>query len=208
MRSTSAGIVLAAAAFAAGCGRATEPMKSADAATDAPRARVAAEQAAPRPPAQAPTSLHVESAAFPEGGSIPARFTADGENVSPPLSWAAGPLGTTAYALVVDDPDSPSGTWTHWVLWNEPGLRLDEDVRPTIALPDGARQGRNSWQKQGYGGPQPPAGSGEHRYSFRVYALDVRLELTPEAGRAELESAMQGHVLAQGELMGRYAAKK
>jgi Raf kinase inhibitor-like YbhB/YbcL family protein len=216
MRSRSTSVLLAVAAFAAGCGRAPEPMKSAVAMDAppvaprpvAPRHEVVASQPTPEPrgPAQAPTALHVESMAFEEGGSIPIKYTSDGENVSPPLEWSAGPIGTQFYALIVDDPDSQAGTWTHWVLWNEAGVRLPEDVRPAIQIPDGAMQGKNSWQKQGYGGPQPPAGT-EHRYFFRVFALDARIELSPDAGKTELEAAMQGHVLAQGELMGRYAAK-
>lgn len=199
MRSKSACLVLAAAALPAACGRGPDE-------TTTIKAVAMEDVAPPRAPTQTSLALKVQSQAFDEGGMIPARYTADAENVSPPLAWSPGPLGTSTYALIMDDPDSQAGVWTHWVLWNEPNVRLDEDVRPTLQLPDGALQGRNSWQKTGYGGPQPPTGI--HRYSFRVYALDARLDVAPDSDRAAVEAAMQGHVLAQGELMGRYEAKK
>ena len=151
-------------------------------------------------------TLRVESAAFEHEGEIPSRFTCDGEDTSPPLSWDPGPDGTRTYALVVEDPDAPGGTWVHWVAWNlvEPHLR--EAALPADVLPDGACQGHNSWRRSGYGGPCPP--SGTHRYCFGVHALDIVLDLPPDTDAAGLRAAMQGHVLAQGELMGRYARKR
>lgn len=149
------------------------------------------------------STLRVESAAFADGGSIPAKYTADGDDVSPPLSWAAGPAGTACYALVMDDPDAPGGTWVHWVLWNLTTPGLAEDVPRDAQLPSGARQGRNSWNRAGYGGPSPPGGT--HRYSFRVYALGAPLDLPAGADAAKLGQAMRGRVLASGALLGRYA---
>ena len=151
-------------------------------------------------------SLKVQSPAFGNGDTIPVRYTADGENVSPPLSWSAGPYRTVAYALVVDDPDAPAGNWVHWVAWNIPGVQIEEGISPSPRLPSGAVQGRNSWKRTGYGGPQPP--SGTHRYFFRVHALDAQLDLSPDAGKEELERVMRGHVLASGEMMGKYTRKK
>ena len=152
------------------------------------------------------STLRVESSAFAHQGEIPARFTCDGDDASPPLAWDSGPDGTSSYALIVDDPDAPGGTWVHWVAWNLVEPRLREAVPPSDALPDGARQGRNSWKRTGYGGPCPP--SGTHRYYFRVPALDTTLELAPDTDAAALRAAMTGHVLAQGELMGRYTRQR
>ena len=148
------------------------------------------------------TTLEVKSEAFEHEARIPARHTCDGEDVSPALSWSGAPEGTVSYALVMDDPDAPVGTWVHWVAWNiaEPGL---PEAVPAEAA-DGLRQGQNSWERVGYGGPCPP--SGTHRYFFRVYALDQELELDPATtGKAELLQAMEGHLLAKGELLGMYS---
>ena len=147
-------------------------------------------------------SLSVSSSAFAHEQAIPARFTCDGEDLSPPLSWSPGPDGTVSYALIVEDPDAPGGTWIHWVAWNLVEPRLREALPPTEELPDGARQGRNSWKRAGYGGPCPP--SGTHRYFFRVSALDTTLDLPPDADADALRATMRGHVLAQGELLGLY----
>ena len=154
-------------------------------------------------PEESMSELHVESQAFEHEGTIPARFTCDGEDVSPPLSWSPGPDGTVTYALIADDPDAPGGTWVHWVAWNLVEPRLREAVPPSETLPDGARHGHNSWRRSGYGGPCPP--SGTHRYFFRVYALDGTLALPDDTDADALRAAMQGHELARGELMGRYA---
>lgn len=147
--------------------------------------------------------LTVTSSAFEHEGAIPARFTCDGDDTSPPLEWSAGPAGTRSYALVMDDPDAPGRTWVHWVAWNLAEPRLREGVPATDRLPDGACQGHNSWRRSGYGGPCPPSGS--HRYFFHVHALDRVLDLPPDTDAAGLRKAMEGHVLATGELMGRYA---
>jgi Raf kinase inhibitor-like YbhB/YbcL family protein len=148
--------------------------------------------------------LNVTSSAFKEGELIPRKYTCDDRNVSPPLTWAAPPPETKTLALICDDPDAPVGTWVHWVLFNVPGStrELPENVAPAKTLAFGERHGRNSWGNIGYGGPCPP--SGTHRYYFKVYALDTALTLDPGAPKEEVEKAMRGHILAQGQLMGRY----
>ncbi len=145
-------------------------------------------------------TMTVESPAFQDGAAIPARYTADGADVSPPLVIRNVPEGTRSLALVMDDPDAPMGTWVHWVAWNLPE---DTSEIPEGRLPEGAVEGVNSWGRRGYGGPAPP--SGTHRYFFRVYALDTVLELPPTTNKAGLLEAMKGHVLAQAVLMGRYS---
>lgn len=146
----------------------------------------------------------LESAAFGNGRHIPRRYTCDGEDVSPPLSWREAPPGTASFALVVDDPDAPVGTWVHWILFNLAGseTELGEALR-SDSLPEHAVEGTNSWGRGGYGGPCPPGGT--HRYFFRLYALDRSLDLGPKAGANALAEAMQGHVLTEAVLMGRYA---
>jgi len=144
-------------------------------------------------------ALQVTSQAFIEGGLIPSKFTCDAENVSPSLAWSGAPTGTQSFALIADDPDAPMGTWVHWALY---------DRKPdTYSLPEGAIgigvEGINDFRKSGYGGPCPPRGK-PHRYYFKVYALDTRLGLKPGAGKRDVERAMQGHVLAQGQLVGMY----
>lgn len=158
---------------------------------------------AQRTAAAAEKKIGVESTAFQQGAAIPEKHTGDGDDVSPPLSWSEGPAGTVTYALVMDDPDAPMGTWLHWTIWNLKTTKLEEGAskRP----PAGSAQGQNSWKRTGYGGPKPP--SGTHRYFFRVYALDASLDLKEGADRDALETAIRGHVLAQGELMGRYSAR-
>ena len=151
------------------------------------------------------STIHVRTDAFDPGATIPAKYTCDGEDVSPPLSWDSGPEATASYALIMDDPDAPGGTWVHWVAWNIPNPNLPEAVPSDAELPDGTRQGENSWPKTGYGGPCPP--SGEHRYFFKLYALDTKLELTASADEEALVRAMEGHLLAQGELMGVYSRR-
>ena len=142
----------------------------------------------------------ISSPAFEEGQPIPPRFTADGSDVSPEIRIENSPGGVASFALIMDDPDAPVGTWVHWVVWNLPA------TTHTIAegsLPDGAIEGRNSWGRNAYGGPSPP--SGTHRYFFRLYALDGMLDLPTNTDKAGLKRAMQGHVLAQAVLMGRYS---
>lgn len=147
-------------------------------------------------------SFQVQSPAFGLGADIPARFTCSGEDLSPPLSWTGAPPGTRAFALVVDDPDAPGGTWVHWTAYNLPPTAsgVPEAVRPDA---EGFLQGTNDFRKRGYGGPCPPRGHGAHRYFFRVYALDQPLPLAAGATRAELDLAMRGHVLAEASWMGK-----
>jgi Raf kinase inhibitor-like YbhB/YbcL family protein len=142
----------------------------------------------------------LESEAFVDGAVIPARYTCDGDDVAPPLSWRDAPPGTITFALVVDDPDAPAGTWVHWVLFDVPA---SESAIREGASPRGARAGKNSWGRSGYGGPCPP--SGTHRYFFKLYAVDRALGVAPGITAAELVRALQGHVLAEAVLMGRYA---
>lgn len=143
--------------------------------------------------------LTVSSMAFAEGAAIAVKYTCDGADVNPPLTIGAIPAGTRSLALIMDDPDAPVGTWVHWVAWNIPA---QTNAIPENGLPAGASQGRNSWNRNGYGGPCPP--SGTHRYFFKLYALRTTLTLAPTATKADLERAMQGHVLAAGQLMGTY----
>lgn len=149
----------------------------------------------------------VRSTSFEEGQSVPRKHTCDGEDVSPPLTWSGVPEGTKSLAVVCDDPDAPAGTWVHWVIYNLPSDAggLGENVPPRETLPDGARQGKNDFRKIGYNGPCPPGGT--HRYFFKVYALDRLLDLPAGATKAQLVRAMEGHVLAQGSLMGTYSRK-
>jgi Raf kinase inhibitor-like YbhB/YbcL family protein len=150
-------------------------------------------------------ALKLTTTAFQPGGAIPKKFTCDGPDVSPPLAWADPPAGTQSFALIVDDPDAPVGTWVHWVLYDLPASarELPEGVPKEDELQNGGRQGRNDFRKIGYGGPCPPAGPA-HRYFFKLYALDAKTNLKPGATKAELEKAMKGHISAQAELMGRY----
>ena len=150
-------------------------------------------------------SLSITSSGFSAGGTIPKKFTCDGADISPALQWSNPPAGTQSFALIMDDPDAPVGTWVHWVLYDLPATthELAENVAKQEELPNGARQGRNDFRKIGYGGPCPPAGK-PHRYFFKLYALDVKLGLRAGAAKADVESAMKGHILTQGELIGRY----
>ena len=149
-------------------------------------------------------AIEVTSTAFSEGEMIPARFTCDGQDISPPLAWSGVPDTAQSLALICDDPDAPVGTWDHWVLFNLPadaaGLPEAVPAEPTLA--SGAVNGKNSWGRLGYGGPCPPGGT--HRYFFYLYALDTRLSLESGATKAQLRQAMEGHILAEGQLMGRY----
>jgi len=143
--------------------------------------------------------LTVTSAVFAEGAAIASKYTCDGEDVNPPLTISATPAGTRSLALIMDDPDAPVGTWVHWVAWDIPPQTREI---PENGIPAGAKQGRNDWKRNNYGGPCPP--SGTHRYYFKLYALDTTLTLAPSATKADLERTMQGHVLAAGQLMGTY----
>jgi Raf kinase inhibitor-like YbhB/YbcL family protein len=146
------------------------------------------------------------TSAFANGSTIPKQFTCSGADISPALTWSGAPDGTKSFALIVDDPDAPVGTWTHWVAWNLPASvhSLPENTVKAEQLHDGTLQGRNDFRKIGYGGPCPPPGK-PHRYFFKLYALDAKLTLKAGATKAELEQAMNGHILAQAEVMGKFA---
>ncbi len=159
---------------------------------------------------ESPTSrLALTSSAFRDGEPIPLQHTCDGEDFSPPLVWTGVPVETRSFALICDDPDAPHGTWVHWLLWSLPAdaCEIGPGVPPRPELPSGARQGLNDGGDLGYGGPCPPPGN-PHRYFFRLHALDTALNLPPGVNRSDLESAMEGHVLAQGTIMGTYQRSK
>lgn len=149
-------------------------------------------------------TMELKSQAFNPGDMIPSKYTCDGPDISPPLTWSELPAGTMSFALISDDPDAPVGTWVHWVMWNIPASArsLDENVAKTASLPNGAKQGTTDFRRIGYGGPCPP--SGTHRYFFKLYALDTTLNLPASTTKKDLEKAMHGHILAQAELMGKY----
>jgi len=150
--------------------------------------------------------MKLTSPAFAEGEPIPKKYAGDGENRSPPLKWTGAPLGDKSFALIADDPDAPTKTWVHWVIWNVAAdtQELGEGVPTDARLPDGAKQGKNDAGGVGYGGPAPPAGKA-HRYFFKLYALDATLDLKEgTATKADLEQAMKGHIIGHGQLMGTY----
>jgi Raf kinase inhibitor-like YbhB/YbcL family protein len=149
--------------------------------------------------------MRLTSSAIRAGQAIPAIHSCDGEDRSPDLAWSEIPVQTRSFALVVDDPDAPRGTWVHWVLFNLPAdaIELSAGVPRAPELPSGARQGVNDSGDIGYGGPCPPAGA-PHRYFFRLYALDCTLNLPPGVNRSDLDAAMTGHILADATLMGTY----
>lgn len=148
--------------------------------------------------------IKVESTAFTEGGMIPKKYACEGQDLSPPISWSGIPEAAKSIALIVDDPDAPMGTWVHWVVYNLPAniTGLPEGVPTQKVLSNGGRQGTTDFHRIGYGGPCPPGGT--HRYFFKVYALDTGINLDAGATKAQLLKAMEGHLLAEGELMGRY----
>jgi hypothetical protein len=143
--------------------------------------------------------LKITSPAFRHNDVIPAKCTGDGKDINPALQIEGIPEGTQSLALVVDDPDAPMGTWDHWVVWNIPPSNLIKEN----SVP--GTEGLNSFRRHRYGGPCPP--SGTHRYFFKVYALDTKLTLNPNSNKKDLEKAMQGHVLAKGEIIGKYARR-
>jgi hypothetical protein len=148
--------------------------------------------------------IKITSSAFQDGGLIPAKYTCDGADVSPPLQWDNVPQSAKSIALICDDPDAPMGTFVHWVLFNLPAetRQLAEKVAADKTLPSGARQGTSGFGRVGYGGPCPP--SGTHRYFFKIYALDTTLDLPAGTRKSDLLKVMQGHILAQGQLVGKY----
>jgi len=185
-------------ALLAGCGSKTESSKPTSQPTTPGE-----------PIAQKTFALRSET--FRNGETIPADFRhtdVGGKNQSPPLEWTDPPSGTRAFALVCVDPDAPGGEFVHWVLYNLPGelRKLERNLGRDATLANGALQGKNDFDEIGYDGPAPPPGK-PHRYIFRLFALDRKLDLPPKATREQLEKAMQGHILAQAELIGVYEHK-
>lgn len=144
-------------------------------------------------------AIKITSTAFAEGEMIPRKYTCDGDDISPPLQISDVPENTKSLALIMDDPDAPVGVWDHWIVFNIPASisQINEGEEPQGVL------GKNSWGRTGYGGPCPP--SGTHRYFFKIYALDTMLNLDAGASKKEVIRAMEGHILAEGQLMGRYS---
>lgn len=156
-------------------------------------------------PEEGEMTLSLLSPAFQEGEKIPVKYTCEGQDVSPVLTWGEPPLETQTFALIVDDPDAPVGVFTHWILFNVPSdsRQLAEAVPNQDKLPSGALQGKNDFGKIGYGGPCPPPGR-PHRYQFTLYALEKPLDLKAGASKKQVLDAMQGHILTQGQLTGTY----
>ena len=216
-RATACWSVLLAMLFISGCRAANVEPQQDQAETAAPSAspeQALVVQPSPTAPSEATVSPEegeqampfvLTSTVFKQGESIPERYSCDGEDISPALEWTDPPAGTQSLALILDDPDAPGGTWVHWVLFSIPAAArgLSEGVSDPAEQSDGGRHGENSWGQPGYGGPCPPGGT--HRYFFKLYALDQELDLAALSSKAELEAAMQGHILAQAELMGTYS---
>ena len=150
-------------------------------------------------------ALTLSTPAFKHGAEIPKQFTCEGADVSPALSWSGAPAATKSFALIADDPDAPVGTWVHWVVYDLPGdaMSLPQGVPTKDTLAGDGKQGLNDFRKVGYGGPCPPPGT-PHRYFFKLYALDTPTSLKPRATKTDVLRAIEGHVLAQAELMGTY----
>lgn len=157
-------------------------------------------------------ALSLTSTAFPHGGEIPSVHTCEGKDTAPPLAWTGVPAGAKSLALVVDDPDAPDPkapkmTWVHWVLYGlPPGSKGLPAAATTASLPAGTREGKNDWKRTGYGGPCPPIG--RHRYFFKLYALDTVLPDLATPTKAQLEKAMEGHVIERVELVGTYQKRR
>lgn len=144
--------------------------------------------------------MKIKTTAFQQEGNIPSKFTCDGADANPPLRFEGAPAEAKSLALIVDDPDAPGGLFTHWLVWNiDPKTTSVEEN----SAPSNGVQGKNDFGKSGYGGPCPP--SGTHRYFFKIFALDRQLDLAADSKRAQLDAQMRGHIIAQGELMGRYS---
>ncbi len=152
--------------------------------------------------------LKLSSPAFEDGDNIPRKYTCDGDNISPPLTWSNVPQGTETLAIIFDDPDAPSKTWVHWVLYNIPGdeQKLDEQIPPSEILANGTVHGTNDFGKRAYRGPCPPMGP--HRYIIKLYALDAELNLGPGATKEELLNTMKGHIIGKAQLTGIYKRPK
>jgi hypothetical protein len=162
-------------------------------------------EATPQGQQSASSGMFLTTNAFKPGAMMPKEFTCDGVDSSPELDWSNPPEKTRSFALIVDDPDAPAGTWVHWVVYDMPaGTRhLPEGVPKRDEIQSGGRQGINDFHEAGYNGPCPPPG-GPHRYFFKLYALDTFLNLKARSTKSGVERAMVGHVLAKSELMGRY----
>jgi Raf kinase inhibitor-like YbhB/YbcL family protein len=146
-------------------------------------------------------AMQIESKAFKNNALIPVKYTCDGENFSPPLTWREAPENSKSFALIIEDPDAPAGTWTHWILYNIPAdiNALAENMKQ---LPAGTKTGLNSWSKKEYGGPCPP--SGQHHYHIKLYALDIMVPHEEDLNRIKLLQAIQAHILAEAEIIGLY----
>ena len=157
-------------------------------------------------PVEASMPFELTSTAFRQAEPIPEQYSCDGDDISPPLQWGDPPSGTQSFALVMDDPDAPVGTWDHWILFNIPAdtRGLEENLPITGKNQESGSifVGNNSWRRTDYGGPCPPGGT--HRYFFKLYALDTNINLLPGANKKQVQEAMQGHILAETELMGTY----
>ena len=149
-------------------------------------------------------AVEIKSSSFNQGDMIPARYTCDGQNISPSLQWNGAPENTKSFALIADDPDAPAGTWVHWVMYDIPATvnSLPENVPKSEEVSGLGKNGKNTSRHFGYDGPCPPGGT--HRYYFKLYALDAMLNLKPGTTKEELLKAMKGHVLAEAQVMGRY----
>jgi Raf kinase inhibitor-like YbhB/YbcL family protein len=159
-------------------------------------------------PANEKATMKLTSTAFSEGQPIPEKYTCDGKNLSPALSWTEAPASAKTLVLIADDPDAPAGTWVHWVLYDIPAAvsALPEDLPKSQYTPEKAKQGLNDFKHLGYGGPCPPPGK-SHRYFFKLYALDAPLNLKPGSTKQQVEHGMEKHILAEGRLMGTYKRK-
>ncbi len=149
--------------------------------------------------------MNITSSAFSAGEMIPGKYSCDGDDISPPLAWSNAPENTISFVLINDDPDAPIGTWDHWILFNIDGKTNELAENVDVSKLSEVRLGSNSWRRNDYGGPCPP--SGTHRYFFKLYALDTKLELPDGSSKQEIEKAMSGHILAEAELMGKYKRK-
>jgi len=150
-------------------------------------------------------ALELKSSAFEQGKDIPQKYSCEGQDISPPLEWSGAPDGTKSFALISDDPDAPVGIWVHWVIYDIPAdsTELKEGVSKDPILSDGSKQGMSDFGRVGYGGPCPPPGK-PHRYFFKLYALDAMLNLNPGATKKQLRKTMEGHILSESQLIGRY----
>jgi Raf kinase inhibitor-like YbhB/YbcL family protein len=160
----------------------------------------------PPEPTEAPMPFELTSTAFTQGEPIPVKYSCDGEDISPTLAWGDPPEGTQSFVLIMDDPDAPGGTWDHWIVFNIPAevRELPENMPAGMKFGDvAATFGKNSWGRSDYGGPCPPGGT--HRYFFKLYALDKTLSLDESADKGQMLVAMEGHILAETELMGTFA---